>query len=323
MPTNPAAQPRPAEGAVGNRAGAHAAARRLGVRRLRGAADRGRRDLERPDRRRRGVSGAACRAGVDRLVCADRRNEPCQPRPAPRRVLGLPARGVSAAADDVRAAREAAHRDRRMPLADGEAVPGARDPARRTAASKCAAAATRRARSSTSCLPPLKRIACSSARCSRRRATGPAIRRTSTIATTRRSRRIWRRRTTTASAAPDGYGIQRLYTSQDREEQVLRVDARGSRARARGLPSLRRGAGRRCLLPEHAGRQLPVDGGDRRSPLRPPPRQLAARRIRACRLFGDRADACRQSVQGFSGSGVHRFGFKGSMVRVQRFRSPR
>ena len=43
-----------------------------------------------------------------------------------------------------------------------------------------------------------------------------------------------------------------------------------------GYHPVRRGAGLRRLLPEHARRQLPLDGRDRRSPLRAPARQLAA-----------------------------------------------
>ena len=100
---------RRAEGADRNGADADAAARRLAIRWLCRPADRGRPDLERPDRRRRGVSRAAGWTRVDQLV--RRSTEERQTRPAPRRVLGLPARGVSAAPDGVRGdARSAAPR---------------------------------------------------------------------------------------------------------------------------------------------------------------------------------------------------------------------
>ena len=212
--------------------------RRLGVRRVRGAAD------SPPARRGPAARGSdevclVLLGGLASITWSGERTSRA-PRTAARRVLRLSARRLSAAPDHIRGARAASHRDRGMPLAHHEALSGARDPA----GGLRIRSARRRQRHAPDHRHPASRrqrpIACSSARCSRRPGTGPAIRRTSTIATSRRSKPTWRRPTTTASATSDGYGIQRLYTATDREEQVMQRRARRSGARARGLPSVRR-----------------------------------------------------------------------------------
>ena len=72
-----------------------------------------------------------------------------------------------------------------------------------------------------------------------------------------------RRSTTTASPAPEGFGVQRLYTRDGALDETWTVRDGDAGARAPGLPPLRGRARLRLLLPERAGR-------DRRARWPPP-----------------------------------------------------
>ena len=80
---------------------------------------------------------------------------------------------------------------------------------------------------------------------------------------------------------PDGYGFQRVYT--DRRDDTLRVDARRRRGGARRLSPVCYSLRVRCLLPERAGGDAAVDGGQRRSRATPGSAATGRRRIRGCR----------------------------------------
>ena len=132
--------------------------------------------------------------------------------------LYLPA-GVS-----VRGRGAGGFRDRGRPRAGHRGISRRDSFVPRTAATRFAAAAMPRARSSTSCRRRFRPSACSSARCSRRAATGRAIRLTSTTSTIRPSKSIWRRRITSGFAADGGYAFQRLYTADERFDETFRVE---------------------------------------------------------------------------------------------------
>ena len=133
---------------------------------------------------------------------------------------------------------------------------------RRIADWKCAAAEMPRARSSTFCQPPRRRIVCSCVKSLHRRETGRAILRTNTIATRRRSKRTSMRPITIDSAVRTV-----RYSAPLHCRWTFGSDAQSHRWRSRDRPRrvspVRRGAGIRRVLPEHARRQLPLDGGDR------------------------------------------------------------
>ena len=77
----------------------------------------------------------------------------------------------------------------------------------------------------------------------------------------------------------DGYGFQRVYNG--RRDDTLRVGPRRCRRRARRISPVCYSLWLRCLLSECPGRRSPIDGRQRRSPIREIPAQLAAARSAA------------------------------------------
>ena len=80
-------------------------------------------------------------------------------------------------------------------------------------------------------------------------------------------------------AEPDAYGFQRLY--DERRDRTLLAPARRRRADPARLSPVRYSVQVQRVLPERAGRNAAIDGGERRSPLRVVSR-LAASRDRSC-----------------------------------------
>ena len=204
-------------------------------------------------------------------------------RPARRRVQRLPARRLPAGADAVQGRR--AEPTARSPIAARRSTRRLRRRASsgpRTAATRSAAAATRRGRSSTSCRRRFPPIACWSARSSRPSGNWssypPHKHDTDDPPREVELEEIYYYR----FADPDGYGFQRLY--DERRDRDPARHARRRRGRPRRLSSVCYSLRIRRLLPERAGRDAPIDGGQRRPALRDvSPRLAGARPAAAAR----------------------------------------